>query len=292
MKTSLLIIAIVMGTSFSAHAGRTLQREVLAAKGGSTKSGSGTNVGGTQGVRYASSVSWCQDQTGTLEDYQDRAAAKLEKRGTYNAANKLLVEGMEEVLAGDDAEGSRDTFFHKSLVRGVEIAKLLGADTTLEDRRSMVVHNILIKYYELLFKSSGKELNTVPYLDMRDRATNYEIAFINYAKDQIVWMLRNIVAQTKTRDGQVVYTPVGDADATLKVMYTLSGAVADDLDESVYNNYYSCTIAKLKLVNKNLSQFDQGNTEMFEDKKDALDYATRKLIAVNEAIKPGVHCGR
>lgn len=289
MKTSLIIVSLILGMSLTANAR-------VAREGGSEKvsKGSGTNIGGgNNGSEYL--ATWCRGQTSLLRNVRDRARLKLDSTGDYNAANKILNNGLVQALSS--VENNNDSFLVKSLTRGLTIAGQLNATSGgVSERKAMATNHILNNYYEFIIEVVAKDLDLnahIPYLsdagDMDQRAAHFEEAFVQYAHAQLQWILVNLVNTVRIGDKfQVV--PVGDARSVLKVALTLSGATAEDLDESLWNRRFSCAISSLQKLNESLKDYDLGNREMFEDEKQALTYTTQEISRIARTLKLSESC--
>jgi hypothetical protein len=284
MKTSLLVLTLILGTTFTAQAAVVDRESTKMSKA----AGSGTNVGGgNTGSEYLST--WCKGQTSVLRNYRDRARLKLENTGDYNIANKILTDGMIQALSNGANAG--DTFLHKSLVRGLKISKQLGAQTTNADRKAMVTNNILNSYYDFVLEVVAKDLDLnghLPYLgashgDLNRKAAHYEERFIIYAAAQLNWILDNLVKEVRLGN-KMQTVPVGDAKSILKVILTVSAGTATDLDESLWSNRFSCAISDLGMLLESLTAYDQGNKEMFEDEKQALTYASSEIKRIAKTV--------
>jgi hypothetical protein len=289
MKTTFLLITLILGTTLSAHA-KPVGRESAKAS-----SGSGTNVGGgNNGSEYLST--WCRGQTSLLRNYRDRALIKLDNTGDYNMANKILTDGMVQALS--NGGNAKETFLHKSLVRGLSISKILGGtqDATAE-RKAMITNHILNSYYDFVIDTVAKNLDLngrLPYLNANDselnqKAAHYEESFVTYASTQLEWILGNLVKEVYLGN-KYQTVPVGDAKSVLKVIIILSSATSKDLDESLWSYRFSCAISDLGILNESLTAYDQGNKEMFEDEKQALTYAAKEIRRISKTLSQQESC--
>ena len=283
MKTTLLVLMII-GTTLTAQA-KVVDREV------STKAskGSGTNIGGgNNGSEYL--ATWCRGSASLLRNYKDRARLKLDNTGDYNVANKLLTDGIVSAL-GNSAD-AKDTFLHKSLIRGLTISNHLGA--TLggnTERKAMAANHILNSYYDFVIEVVAKKLDLngkIPYMnsseaDMNESAARYEENFVIYASSQLNWILSTLIRDAKIGDRTQI-VPVGDARSVLKVALTLTAGTTADLEDSLWNYRFSCSISDLQILNDTLKAYDQGNKEMFEDEKQALTYTAQELRRISRTL--------
>lgn len=293
MKTSLIVITLLAMTSFSAQA-KKIDREGTLDK---VSKGSGTNIGGgNNGSEYL--ATWCRGQSSLLRNFRDRARMKLENTGDYNAANKILNDGMVQALS-NAGSGASESFLHKSLIRGLTISKHLGA--TLggnSERKAMAANHILNNYYEFIIETVGKNLDLngqIPYLastsneEMNEKAARFEENFVTYASSQLDWILSNLINEVRLGN-KIQVVPVGDARSILKVALTLSGATAIDLEDSLWSYRFSCAISDLKILNETLTTYDQGNKEMFEDEKQALTYVNSELKRISKTLRLKESC--
>ncbi len=290
MKTSLIILTLFIGTTFTAQA-RKVDREGSTEK---VSKGSGTNIGGgNNGSAYL--ATWCRGQSSLLRNFRDRARLKLDNTGDYNAANKILNDGMVQALSSG---GANESFLHKSLVRGLTISNHLGA--TLggnSERKAFAANHILINYYEFIIETVAKNLDLnghIPYLEasgeeMNDRAARFEETFVTYASSQLDWVLSTLINEVRL-GAKTQVVPVGDAKSIVKVALTLSGATATDLEDSLWNYRFSCAISDLKMLNETLKTYDQGNKEMFEDEKQALTYISTELKRISRTLRLKESC--
>lgn len=283
MKTSLIILTMaIVGTSFNANAR-------VAREGGAEKvsKGSGTNIGGgNNGSEYL--ATWCRGQTSLLKSVRDRANLKLDNTGDYNAANKILNNGLVQALS--NVESNNTSFLVKSLTRGLTIAGQLNATSGgVSERKAMATNHILNNYYDFIIEVVAKDLDLnahIPFLEsseMDESAAHFEEAFVKYAHAQLQWILSTLVNEVRIGDKTQI-VPVGDARSILKVALTLSGATAEDLEESLWNYRFSCSILDLKALNESLKEYDLGNTEMFEDEKQALTFTTKKIREISRTL--------
>lgn len=290
MKTALLILTLALGTTLTTEA-RVIDRE------GSERvsKGSGSNIGGGNiGSEYL--ATWCRGQTSLLRNYKDRAALKLDNTGDYNIANKLLNDGIVQALtSGSEA---KESFLHKSLVRGLTIATHLGAGLGGNtERKAMIANNILNSYYDFMINVVAKNLDLngqIPYLnatseDMDARAARFEETFVDYASSQLNWILTNLVKETRLGN-KTQTVPVGDARSVIKVALTLTAGTATDLDESLWNYRFSCAISDLQILTNDLKAYDQGNKEMFEDEKQALTHASTEIRRISKSLSSRENC--
>lgn len=285
MKTAILALTLIIGTNLTAEA-KPVQREAMSAK---ASSGSGTNVGGgNNGSEYLST--WCKGQTSLLRNYRDRARIKLDNTGDYNAANKILTDGMVQALTSGGK--AKETFLHKSLVRGLSISKILGSNKDSgAERKAMITNHILDSYYDFVLETIAKDLDLnghLPFLgaddgEMDRKAAKYEENFVLYASKQLDWIQGNLVKEVRL-GSRYQTVPVGDAKSVLKVIIVLSSGVTTDLDESLWSYRFSCAISDLTILNGSLKDYDQGNKEMFEDEKQALSYASQEIKRISKTL--------
>lgn len=290
MKTALLIFTLALGTTITANA-RIVEREDNAR----VSKGSGSNIGGGNvGSEYL--ATWCKGQTSLLRNYKERARLKLDNTGDYNVANKLLANGIEQALAS--GTNAKESFLHKSLVRGLTISTHLGAGLGgSPERKAMVANNVLNSYYDFMINVVAKNLDLngqIPYMNasasnMDERAARFEETFVTYASSQLNWILENLVKETRLGN-RTQTVPVGDARSVIKVTLTLAAGTAKDLDESLWNYRFSCAINELNMLTDTLAAYDQGNMEMFEDEKQALDYTAKELRRISTSLSASDAC--
>lgn len=290
MKTTLLILTLVLGTTITAQA-RVVEREEAT----KVSNGSGTNIGGGNiGSEYL--ATWCKGQTSVLRNFKERARLKLDNTGDYNVANKLLASGIEQALT--NGSNAKTSFLYRSLVRGLTISNHLGAGLGGNpERKAMVANNVLNSYYDFMIEVVAKNLDLggqIPYLnaseaDMDARAARFEETFVTYASSQLNWILDNLIKESRVA-GRIQTTPVGDARSVIKVALTLAAGTATDLDESLWNYRFSCAISDLNILTDTLKAYDQGNMEMFEDEKQALDYTSKELKRISRSLQSSDAC--
>ena len=291
MKTALLVLTLTLGTSITAQA-RIVDRESSDTK---MSKGSGSNIGGgNTGSEYL--ATWCRGQTSLLRNYKDRANLKLDNTGDYNIANKILTDGIVQALSA--GANAKDSFLHKSLVRGLTISTHLGAGLGgTPERKAMAANNILNKYYDFMIEVVAKDLDLnghIPYLnssneDMDATAARFEARFVSYAAAQLQWITDNLVKQSRLGN-KMQTVPVGDARSVIKVALTLTAGTAADLDESLWNYRFSCSIGDLQILSNDLRTYDQGNREMFEDEKQALTHATSEIRRISKSLNAADNC--
>jgi hypothetical protein len=251
---------------------------------------SGTNIGGGNlGSEYI--ASWCRGQTSLLRNYLSRADLKVEHSGDYASANKILNNGIIQALS-DNTNGN-DAILVRSLNRGLEIARSLEATSAKNsERKSFVVNNVLRSYYNFMINTVANNVGeyTIGHRDDMDRdATLIEKKFVEYASQQLNWITQNLVSESRLGNKMQII-PVGEARSVLKVMLTLSAGTSEDLNDSLWNRRFSCAIQDLNVLNDTLTQYDQGNREMFDDEKEALTYATTELRRVASNITLNNSC--
>ncbi len=283
MKTTLLVLMII-GTTLTAQ-GKVVDREVSS----KASKGSGTNIGGgNNGSEYL--ATWCRGSSSLLRNFKDRARLKLDNTGDYNIANKILTDGIVQAL-GNSAD-AKETFLHKSLVRGLTISNHLGA--TLggnTERKAMAANHILNSYYDFMIEVVAKNLDLngkIPYMnaseaEMNQSAARFEENFVTYASTQLNWILSTLIRDARIGDRTQV-VPVGDARSVLKVVLTLTAGTTTDLEDSLWNYRFSCSISDLQILNDTLKAYDQGNKEMFEDEKQALTYTAQELRRISKTL--------
>ena len=291
MKAALLALTLLIGSTLTAEA-KPVEREIGVSK---ASSGSGTNVGGgNNGSEYLST--WCKGQTSLLRNFRDRARIKLDNTGDYNIANKILMDGMVQALSSGGK--AKETFLHKSLIRGLSISKILGASKDAAgERKAMITNHILDSYYDFVLETVAKDLDLnghIPYLssdkyEMDRRAAKYEESFVLYAAKQLGWIEGNLVKEVRL-GSKFQTVPVGDAKSVLKVIIVLSSGVTKDLDESLWSYRFSCAISDLAILNESLTTYDQGNMEMFEDEKQALTYASKEIKRIAKTLSLNESC--
>ncbi len=297
MKLTTTITAALILTSFASFAApaRILERESFTAEKAATTKGSGTNIGGgNNGSEYL--ATWCRGQLSLLRSFQARSAIKLEATSNYNLANKILTDGMVKAL--QEGDSARETFLHKSLIRGLAISNHLGGSlggTSEKDAQN--ANFILNEYYNFMLEVIAKNLDLnghIPYLgasnvDFDQRAAQFELKFVEYAKAQLDWILKNLVTETH-QNGRRIVLPKGSANSVLKVAHTLTAGTTKDLEDSLWNYRFSCAISDLKILNDQLGQYNQGNREIYEDEKSALQEVTKEILRISSVINLRERC--
>ena len=281
---------MILGTTLQAEA-RVVERETL----NRSSKGSGTNIGGgNNSSEYL--ATWCRGSTSLLRNYKEKASLKLDNTGDYNLSNKILTDGIIQAL-GNSAD-AKETFLHKSLVRGLTISNHLGASLGGNpEKKAMTANHILNSYYDFVIEIVAKNLDLngkIPYMSshndqMNEAAARFEENFVTYASSQLNWILNNLVKDVKIGN-RVQTIPVGDARSVLKVALTLTAGTTTDLEDSLWNYRFSCSISDLQILNETLKTYDQGNKEMFEDEKEALTYVSRELKRISKAITLKENC--
>lgn len=271
MKTTMIILAILFAG-------------ILEAK--EMRSDGGSNIGGgNNGSEYL--ATWCRGQSSLLRNYRDRAILKVRNKGDYNLANKILNDGIIQALQSQ--KGDNNSFLAKSLSRGLEISRNLGATSaTNDERKAMVVNNVLINYYDFMIETVVKDLDIgayIPYMQsqMDERAAHFEEKFIVYAASQLNWITANMTQTTRLGD-KLTVVPVGDAETVIKVAMILIKGTADDLDESLWNLRFSCAITDLQILNETITSYDQGNRETFDNKKEAINYLAPEIARIARTL--------
>lgn len=290
MKNALLVLTLMIGTTVTAQA-KVIDREAPA----KTSKGSGTNIGGgNNGSEYL--AIWGRGSISFLRNFKNKAALKLNNTGDYNVANKLLTDGIIQAL--ENSANAKSTFLHKSLVRGLTISNHLGA--TLggnTERKARAANYILDSYYDFMIEVVAENLDLngkIPYMNSSDdqmdkAAARFEQNFVIYANTQLNWILNTLTSEVRIGD-RVQVVPVGDINSVFKVALTLIAGTATDLEESLWNYRFSCSILDLQNLNDTLKAYDQGNKEMFEDEKQALAYTTSELRRISKTLVTKESC--
>jgi hypothetical protein len=280
MKTALILLSLILSTS-------------LFAKGSSLEGGSNIG-GGNNGSEYL--ATWCRGQTSLLRNYRDRAHLKVSNTGDYNLANKILNDGMIQALKSLKEDNS--SFLARSLARGLEIARNLEATSAKgSERKSMVTNNIMSHYYDFMLETVARNLDLgayIPYMQssqeqMDERATHFEENFAFYASTQLDWITANLTSEVRLGN-KIIVVPVGDAKSLIKVAMILTKGTADDLSDSLWNYRFSCAISDLQVLNQTISSYDQGNREMFDDEKVAVDYLANEIKRISRTLRLKMSC--
>ncbi len=280
MKTTLILLSLVLATAVNAKG--------LKADGGS-------NIGGgNNGSEYM--ATWCKNQSSLLRNYRDRAHLKVSNTGDYNIANKILNDGMVQAL--NALKGNNDSFLARSLARGLEISRNLEATSAKNvDRKAMVTNNILSSYYDFMLETVARNLDIgayIPYIQssgeqMDERAAHFEESFVTYASSQLDWILDNLTSTTRLGD-KTITVPVGDAKSLIKVSMILLKGTSEDLEESLWNYRFSCAISDIQVLNETITSYDQGNREMFEDEKSAVNYLSSEINRISRSLQLRTSC--
>lgn len=274
MKTTIILFSLLLAGA-------------VHAKG--MKSDGGSNIGGgNNGSEYL--ATWCKSQSSLLRNYRDRAILKVNNTGDYALANKILNDGMVQALK--TFKGEQESFLAKSLSRGLEISRNLDATSAKNsERKAMVINNILANYYDFMLEAVAKDLDLgayIPYMQsngdqMDERAAHFEENFVRYAASQLDWILANLTRESRLGDKRIV-VPVGDARSLVKVSMILIKGTTEDLEDSLWNYRFSCAISDLQVLDETISSYDQGNREMFDDEKIAVDYLSSELKRISRAL--------
>ncbi len=234
---------------------------------------SGTNIGGGN-TSHEFTAQWSRNQIATLQKYKKRARTKLNRRGDYFAANKILVNGMKVVLMKTTTNTS---FTRKALVRGVAIANFIGAGKPgHSNRTNRSIHNILNQYYHFVIDDVARNLDLysyIPYL-RRDRAvafdaTVFERNFVAYAAAQLKWVNDHLATLSYHRR-EMQITPIGNSEEYLFVSQLTTMNTAKDLTESLWSYRFACAIDALTVLNESIANYNLGNRDIYEDEKDAI----------------------
>lgn len=255
----------------------------------------GTNIGGgNNGSEYV--ALWCKNQLSVLRNYQDRAELKVASTGDYKLANKILTDGM--VFALTSFKGEYNSFLAKSLTRGLDISRNLEGDPSkYNEKKGMVTNNVLTSYYSFMLEVVAKDLDlgaSLPYAgaskeQMDERAAHFEEMFVTYAKSQLDWIILTLTLDVKLGDN-LIYVPVGDAKSVVKVALILIEGTLNDLDDSLWNYRFSCAIFDLNTLKESMSLYDQGNREMFDDEKIAIDYMGNEINRISRSLSRKSSC--
>lgn len=280
MKTALILLTLILASTANAK---------------NTMADGGSNIGGgVNGSEYLST--WCRGQTSLLRNYQERSELKLDNTGDYNLANKILYNGMIEALKS--YKGNQHSFLAKSLARGLEIARNLEATAGKNpERKGMVTNNILNKYYSFMINEVARNMDIgayIPYMQstheqMDARMAHYEKSFVRYASAQLDWVLQNLITETRRGD-KLVIVPIGDSKAFIKVAIILTKATAEDLESSLWANRFNCAIRDLTMLNDELTAYDQGNREVYENEKQAIERSSRKIQEIVNSLSLDSSC--
>jgi hypothetical protein len=271
MKTTILLLALLLTGAVNAG---------------------GSNIGGgNNGSEYL--ATWCKGQSSLLRNFRDRSVLKLDSTGDYNMANTILHNGIVQALVS--YKGDSESFFVKSLTRGLEISKNLEATAAKNPtRKAMVINNILLNYYDFMLTTVAVELDIgayIPYMqigienreDMDKRAAHFEEKFVVYASSQLDWILSNLTSEVH-QGSKLITVPVGDTKSLLKVALILIHGTAIDLEDSLWNMRFSCAISDLRNLNDEITSYDQGNREIFEDEKVAVSFLAGQLKRISKSL--------
>lgn len=255
----------------------------------------GSNIGGGNiGSEYM--ATWCKNQSSLLRNFRDRAQLKVNNTGDYNLANKILNDGMIQALQA--LKDNYNSFLARSLARGLEISRNLEATTGKNaERKAMVINSILSSYYNFMLNTVVRDLDLGAYLpyiqspqdQMDKRAAYFEQYFVAYASSQLSWITENLTQEARLGD-RLIVVPVGDAKALIKVAIILTKGTAEDLEDSLWNHRFSCAIADLQILNDTITSYDQGNREMFDDEKVAVDYLSKELKRISRSLRLSSTC--
>jgi hypothetical protein len=125
----------------------------------------------------------------------------------------------------------------------------------------------------------------IPYIqssreEMDRRAAHFEESFVQYATAQLIWVVQNLTTEIRLGEKSII-VPVGDSKAFLKVAIVLTKASADDLENSLWASRFECAITALRILNlEEITPYDQGNKEIYDNEKQAVDRITRKINAI------------
>lgn len=255
----------------------------------------GSNIGGANtGSEYL--ATWCRNQSSLLRNYRDRALLKVNNKGDFNLANKILNDGIVQALKS--YKGDSEAILAKSLTRGLEISRNLEATSAKNpERKAMVTNNILLNYYTFMLDAVLNDLDIGAYIPYRQstndqmdkRATHFEEKFVIYASAQLEWIISNLTSQSRLGNKAIV-VPVGDAKTLIKVSMILIKGTADDLDTSLWNYRFSCAISDLQVLYETITSYDQGNREMFDDEKVAVGYLAFEIKRISRMLTLRTSC--
>lgn len=256
---------------------------------------SGTNIGGgNNGSEYL--ATWCKNQSSLLRNYRDRSILKVKNTGDYLLANKILNDGMIQALKS--LKENNGSFVAKSLTRGLEIARNLEATSAgNSERKLMIINNILVSYYDFMLDRVIKDLDIgayIPYIQsskeqMNERAAHFEENFVIYATSQLDWIIYNLTSETRLGN-KTISVPVGDTKSLVKVALVLTQGTNSDLEDSLWNYRFSCAISDLQILNETISSYDQGNREMFDDERSAVNYIVSEIKRISRSLHSKTSC--
>lgn len=246
----------------------------------------GSNIGGGNNSSKFE-VTWCSDQSTLLRQVKTRAELKLQNTGNFNIANTMLSDGMVSALQiGDENSNS---FLRKGLLRGLEISAVIAEAGSPE-----LGHRVLSSYYQFLLTTVANNLElggrllyiTSSREQMDEQATLFEKRFVEYAKEQLEWIRKNLTRKVITSRG-VISIPIGDTKTLVKISLVLLKGTTTDLEESLWNMRFSCTISDLRSLTEMFESYDQGNRELFDNDRSATTYLVSSLENIVHSLSAG-----
>lgn len=225
---------------------------------------SGTNIGG--GLATGDDLSaWCNTSMTILETYYAEASFYGDN---FFEANKLLSKGLFLAHVKVSNE-SNSTFTLKALERGVELVNILGAVDPLASKDALEsANNVLKYYYHFVLNNVSKSLDLsafIPLVNVSRECEDctldfeqFEYRFVEYAKGQL-----NLISLATLGKLNDVYYPVGDKSHFLRALELFSEKTRDDLKDSLWKESFSCVIAELDSLHKQLTLFNQGSRSIY-----------------------------
>jgi hypothetical protein len=71
---------------------------------------------------------------------------------------------------------------------------------------------------------------------------------------------------------------------------TLIKGTSEDLEDSLWNYRFSCAISDLQVLNETISSYDQGNREMFDDERTAVNYLSSEIKRISRTLHSSSSC--
>lgn len=209
-------------------------------------------------------VNWCHNTSSILRQHKNDAQMFL-YHGDYHTANETLLAGLRAALEAEVSDIGT-TFGYKALTRGLILANRLGVGYPPEtQKQKRIIHSWLSSYYKFV-QMSIQDLDLYihqPLMSCVDcaRDINYlELQFVNYAVTQLKYLNMNFITATTNLNGVL---PKGPAAYYLKAVEVFSQFVAADLNDSLWNYAFGCTVNDLNALSEKLQRYNGGETNLY-----------------------------
>lgn len=254
---------------------------------------SGTNIGG--GVSsFDLDLQWCRSRVTYLEDKRTKTSLYLINSNNYYKASMKLIVAMKKAYEYQKSV-NRHSFTEKALERGLLMASKLGIPSPTEDYIGLRdQYQLLDSYLYFVINTVAKKLDIevfIPYLKNPKQfdITYFEKNFVNYAQEQMNWVVDNLTYMGKSVNGFEAM-PVGPAANFLQVAEIMALSTANDLLSSIWKYRFSCAIEKLFYTFENARNYNNGDRDELINDRYAVQFVRNDFKDVAQTLAKKDSC--